>query len=825
MLVKADNVKDLIKDINQAKYIAMDTETVSLEDKTIVAFSIATENETYFIPVRMNYFINISDINFKTILKEICNRRDIIFHNYSFDGQVLAKAGYFLKHTPHDTLIISHLLDENNSHKLKDLVKRFLDYEMIKYKEVCGTGKKQIEFSDVDDKELAEKYASDDATYTLQLFILLYNKLRKNKKLISAYKDVERPLLDVVLDMHLAGVPINKNKINKIKKTCISKRDYYKSKLDIYMKDVNLNSPKQLKEYFIDKKHMPIVKRSRKTKEPSVDKEVLEKYADRCREADWILKYRYFSKIVSTFIPALTPDNGRIFPTFHQVGTTSGRFSSSNPNFQNIPAHDEFDIRDSIQAEDGKVFVGADYCVSPKTKILKTDLSWRDASNINVGDELIGFDEHRKTESKRERTKFRKSIVIGKKVLMKPCYKITTDRGEVISSNNHLWVGLRKKKSGGGKVREWLRTDELTTDDSIAFFVSPWKDKSGEPENAYLAGFFDGEGWLGKDGTVGWGQKGGIVLDYVNNLIDDNGYNWNGHKDKKSKVYKNYFTYQSKYQFLGECRPRRLLKKSYRLWEGKSTWNRYTKGAKIKSIEYVGIQKVIALETTTKTFIANGFLSHNCQMELRLAANFSQDKRMMSIFNTDLDIHTETANKVGCPRSPDAKTINFGILYGMGVNTLAKNLNKTRGEAGQYMKDYYNTYPDLRKFMLQSRRDAYENRGVDLLFGRVRHLPSNFDTLTEWQRGGVLRSMTNAIIQGSGAEILKIAMNRIYKEIKDIDAHIIATIHDEVIIECSEGDSEKVKEIVERNMIFPTKKLSVTFKVDVKIGRTWSEIH
>jgi len=577
MIVKEQDVERICKEVEQSDYVSLDFETVSLQDKRPVAFTFAYGDKVYFVPIKMKYFINLPFKAYLKLIITLAKHENLIFHHAAFDLQVLDKMGVSCRTSPHDTLILSHLVDENGSHKLKDLSKQYLDYNMLKYKDVCGVGKKQIPFSHVKDKGVAEKYASDDAAVTLQLFNLLYEKVAKDENLAQAYNEVERPLLLVVNDMHLHGVPINGEKIDQICTKCDKFKEHYKGKLDCYMADVNLNSPKQLREYFIGKKKMPILKRSRKTNEPSVDSEVLQKYASKhnSMEADWILKYRYYSKILTTFVPALTPDgSGKIHPHFHQVGTTSGRFSSSEPNFQNIPAKDEFGIRDSIEAPEGYTFVGADYS----------------------------------------------------------------------------------------------------------------------------------------------------------------------------------------------------------------------------------------------------------QMELRLAAHFSNDKRMCNLFNNDYDIHAETANKVGCERR-QAKVLNFGLLYGMGIRTLAKTLECSAQEAQEYLHNYYQAYPQLQLWLRQKRQDALEQGYLKLLYGRRRNVPSNFEDQTDWKKGGILRSMVNAIIQGSGAMIIKKAMVLMHEDLKNFNAVVIAQVHDEVIVLCKEENADKVKDIVVKDMVKPTKDLSVPFTVDAKIGRTWQVIH
>ena len=302
MLVQEQDVDKIIREINNCNEIALDFETRSLHDKTMVAFSFAYDDKVYFAPVQMTYFLNLTERGWTKLLITIASHPNLIFHHSAFDLQVLRNIGIVLHKAPHDTLLLAHLYNENGSHKLKDLVKEYFNYTMLKYKDVCGTGKKQIQFSDVQDKKVAERYASDDAKWTLKLYHFLHNKIYSDEDLKHAYTEVERPLLLVVDDMHSVGVPVNREKIDKIRTECESKIDFYYSKLQYYMDGININSSKQLKEYFIEKKGMPKLKFSRITGQPSVDAEVLEKYAKKgSKEADWILKYRYYTKILTTF--------------------------------------------------------------------------------------------------------------------------------------------------------------------------------------------------------------------------------------------------------------------------------------------------------------------------------------------------------------------------------------------------------------------------------------------------------------------------------------------------------------------------------------------
>jgi DNA polymerase-1 len=568
-------VKKLIQKIENASFIAFDTETVSLEDKTMVSFSFCCDGESFFIPVAMNTMSSMPEKDWRRVIEAILKQEGVIYHHYAFDAQVLRKAGFIPVKLPHDTLILAHLINENGRHKLKILIKEIFGHEMKTFKELCGTGKKQISFADAD-PVMAKSYGSEDAYWTYKLFLHLMILLTESKDLIYAYEKIERPLL-MVVDSMAKGIPINKVKLSRITKLCKEKADNYFDKLQYYMGDVNLNSPLQLREYFINKRFQPILKRSRITREPSVDNEVLEKYAKKLPEATWLLKYRYYFKILNVFSVALSPFNGDtcIYAHFNQAGTTSGRFSSSNPNMQNIP----------------------------------------------------------KTKDK---------------------------------------LGLRK------------------------CIAAP-------------------------------------------------------------------------------------------------------KGYKLVGFDYSGI-------------------------EMRLVAEFSNEKILLDAFNKGVDIHSQVAKDVGCTRDK-AKTLSYALLYGAGVNLISKQMNTTRDEAAQYIKNYYKKYPNIRDYITTTRKKAYEQGYLSIYGGRRRNISKDFESKTEYQKGGELRSLVNATIQGASATILKKAMISICEQIKKYDAYIILTVHDELITLVPEIHAQKVKKIMEKCMIDAGNDFKVKIEVEGGIGNDWSQLH
>jgi len=308
----------------KAKFVGVDTETVSLEDKTLVGYSIAFNDEAYYIPVRDKVLPNMPIKQARELLQTILHKCIVIFHNSSFDLPVLHKFGIDIEssYSIHDTLLMANLVNENMRHGLKKLTKKYFNYEMTEYKEICGTGKKQIAFADAPQEKY--NYACDDAFYTLKLYHLFVDKLVKDRAIEYVYTKIERPLLHVIADMHSGGITINVEKVKEIKDKCEHIVKLAEDKLRIEMGDINFSSSQQLKNYFIDQRHMPVIKQSDKTGRPSMDKEVLEKYAETDNVAKTLLEFRKYSKILTTFIPALWPadwnyDNmtGKIHASFN----------------------------------------------------------------------------------------------------------------------------------------------------------------------------------------------------------------------------------------------------------------------------------------------------------------------------------------------------------------------------------------------------------------------------------------------------------------------------------------------------------------------------
>lgn len=219
------------------------------------------------------------------------------------------------------------------------------------------------------------------------------------------------------------------------------------------------------------------------------------------------------------------------------------------------------------------------------------------------------------------------------------------------------------------------------------------------------------------------------------------------------------------------------------------------------------------------------------QIELRVLASIANDKNMINAFMSGEDIHTATASQVfSLPKDmvtpllrSRAKAVNFGIVYGIGAFSLAKDIGVTRKEADAYIKSYLDAYDGVAAYMDRVISEAKENGYVTTLFGRRRYLPE-LKSSNHMLRAFGERVARNAPIQGTAADIIKIAMVRVYNRLKQevSDARLILQIHDELIVECKEEQAEKVKEILSSEMT-ASADLAVKLIADAAHGATWYE--
>ncbi|OCX50484.1 DNA polymerase I [Mucilaginibacter sp. PPCGB 2223] len=221
------------------------------------------------------------------------------------------------------------------------------------------------------------------------------------------------------------------------------------------------------------------------------------------------------------------------------------------------------------------------------------------------------------------------------------------------------------------------------------------------------------------------------------------------------------------------------------------------------------------------------------QIELRIIAEISKDANMMDAFTQGIDIHTATAAKVygkaldevDSTMRRNAKAVNFGIIYGQSAFGLSQNLGIPRKEAAEIIEQYFAQYPGIKQYMSDTMNFARENGFVQTLMGRRRYL-RDINSANQTVRGFAERNAINAPIQGSAADMIKIAMINIHKEFKarKFDSRMTMQVHDELVFDVHKNEVEQVKPIIIENMKNAIK-TTVPIVVEVGVGSNWLEAH
>tara|TARA_B100001142_G_C14178153_1_gene595059 strand:- start:273 stop:998 length:726 start_codon:yes stop_codon:yes gene_type:complete len=221
------------------------------------------------------------------------------------------------------------------------------------------------------------------------------------------------------------------------------------------------------------------------------------------------------------------------------------------------------------------------------------------------------------------------------------------------------------------------------------------------------------------------------------------------------------------------------------------------------------------------------------QIELRLIAELSQEDNMMEAFLNNEDIHASTASKVFKVNINDvtsemranAKTVNFGIIYGVSAFGLSEQSTLNRKEASELIKVYFETYPRLKSYMDDQVNFARKHGYVETILGRKRYL-RNINSRNSFIRGHDERNAVNMPVQGSAADIIKLAMIQVNKKMKELDLNskMVLQVHDELVFDVLISEREKMSTLVKDIMenVYSTK---IPLKVDIGFGANWLEAH
>ena len=368
------NEKDLdklIKTLNEKSSIAVDTETSSLNpleaDLIGVSFSYAP-NEAFYIPVAHK---NIKGVKKEIIIKKIKailedSSIKKIGQNMKYDYIIFKNNGIEVD-SLEDTMLLSYTLDAgNNRHNLDTLSELHLGHKTISYKELVGTGKKQLNFSDIN-LEDATKYAAEDADVTFRLYNLLLERVN-NEKLNKIYEVFEKPMIKLLSKLEMNGIKVDDKYLKKLSKKFEEKlKKIEKEIYKISGKEFNIGSPKQLGEIIYNDLKIAKLKKTKKGS-LATNAKILEDLALTGHKfPNLILDWRQVSKLKSTYTDALqdhiNKKTKRVHTSFLLAATNTGRLASSDPNLQNIPIKtiDGKEIRKAFIAEKNNILISADY--------------------------------------------------------------------------------------------------------------------------------------------------------------------------------------------------------------------------------------------------------------------------------------------------------------------------------------------------------------------------------------------------------------------------------------------------------------------------------
>jgi len=371
LITNEKEIDDWIKEAEEAGEFAIDTETSSLDahQADLIGISLSTKiGKACYIPIGHKFKGCLKKQIVIKKLKPLLEDKSVkkIGQNIKFDFIVLFKQGITMN-SMEDTMLMSYVLDAGkNRHNMDVLSEIHLQHKTISFKEIVGTGKKEINFSDVK-LEIAMEYAAEDADVTLRLY-KIFNKNLKLEKLTNIYEIFEKPLIKILAFMEIEGIKVD-NKFLKIltekfeKKIIKLEKEVYK----ISKKVFNIASPKQLGEIIYNELKIAVLKKTRKGSF-ATSASVLEDLAFKGHKfPQLILDWRQVSKLKNTYSDSLpehiNPETKRVHTSFLLAATTTGRLASSDPNLQNIPikSEDGKDIRKAFISEKGFTLISADY--------------------------------------------------------------------------------------------------------------------------------------------------------------------------------------------------------------------------------------------------------------------------------------------------------------------------------------------------------------------------------------------------------------------------------------------------------------------------------
>lgn len=363
-----------VEKLKNAEYFAFDTETTSLNymEAKIVGVSFAcTPGEAAYVPFGHDYLGAPAQLTQEQVLgalKPLLENPQIkkLGQHIKYDVHVLANAGIHLQGIAFDTLLEGFVVNSTTRQDMDSLAELYLQKQTIHFEDIAGKGAKALTFNQIA-IEKAAPYAAEDADITLRLHRALFPKISQDAGLLHVYQNIEMPLLPVLQSIERTGALIDAKLLQRQSLQLAAQLEQLqKDAFELAGEEFNLSSPKQLGEILFNKLKIPALKKTA-TGQPSTAEDVLQDLALDYPLPKLLLEHRSLAKLKSTYTDKLphmvNPVTGRVHTSYHQAGAATGRFSSTEPNLQNIPIKtaEGRKIRQAFIAPPGYKIVAADY--------------------------------------------------------------------------------------------------------------------------------------------------------------------------------------------------------------------------------------------------------------------------------------------------------------------------------------------------------------------------------------------------------------------------------------------------------------------------------
>jgi DNA polymerase-1 len=374
MVTEEDQFSNLVGELRGCRGFSFDFETTSRDPMLaeLVGLSLSfAPHRAYYVPMGHRYPGVPRQLDRDFVLSQLKplfqdEKLKKFGQNIKYEYVLLKRNGIELRGIECDTMVASYLVNPTkHNHNLEEIAREYLDHRMISYKDVVGSGKKEVTFDRVD-LQSAKNYSCEDSDVTFLVSHILLSKLEGEEGLKDLFNELEIPLIEVLAHMEMNGVKIDGSLLEEMSKEFENRLASTGDRIYLLASErFNINSPQQLARILFEKLKLPRVKRTKTG--TSTDTEVLTKLAHQHDLPGEILAYRSLSKLKSTYIDALpkliNPRTGRVHTSYNQTVTATGRLSSSDPNLQNIPIRSEEGrrIREAFIPEEGWLMLSADY--------------------------------------------------------------------------------------------------------------------------------------------------------------------------------------------------------------------------------------------------------------------------------------------------------------------------------------------------------------------------------------------------------------------------------------------------------------------------------